>query len=308
MFDETPSSTKSQASNTCQSCELLALLAGNLNLQLTIQSHKTSRFCSPQKIFPPRQLDARRSWLVPLALGQVPLLTETGERLLPRHVIRRRSWLIVPLLTEGIGVLPRHAIRRRSWLIVPLLTEGTGVLPRHVIRRRQWLIVPLLTEGTGDAARRQSWLVPLTLGQVPLLTEGTGVIPWQANCAVLKFGAVLKFVFAALDLNHCNKTLTFGCLQPRSSVEVPLYTVSGSTQQLLARLGATPPTHSAACIYIYTCAHMCIHMHTYALARARAHAHTCARAQPHTLHCARVSRSKGGCKRASGCISRVTRE
>jgi len=39
-------------SNTCQSCELLALLAGNLNLQLTIQSHKTSRFCSPQKKFP----------------------------------------------------------------------------------------------------------------------------------------------------------------------------------------------------------------------------------------------------------------
>jgi len=223
MFDETPPSTKSQASNTCQSCELLALLAGNLNLQLTIQSHKTSRFCSPQKIFPPRQLDARRSWLVPLALGQVPLPTETGERLLPRHVIRRRSWLIVPLLTEGTGVLPRHAIRRRSWLIEPLLTEGAG-----------------------DAARRQSWLVPLTLGQVPLLTEGTGVIPRQANCAVLKFGAVSKFVFAALDLNHCSKTLTFVCLQPRSSVEVPLYTVSGSTQQLLARLGATPPTHPAA--------------------------------------------------------------
>ena len=155
----------------------------------------------------------------------MPLPTETGERLLPRHVIRRRSWLIVPLLTEGTGVLPRHAIRRRSWLIVPLLTEGIGVLPRHAIRRRSWLIVPLLTEGTGvlprHAARRQSWLVPLTLGQVPLLTEGTGVIPRQANCTVLKFGAVLKFVFAALDLNHSNKTLTFGCLQPRSSVEVP---------------------------------------------------------------------------------------
>ena len=144
------------------------------------------------------------------------------------------------------GEQHRHVIRRRSWLIVPLLTEGTGVLPRHAIRRRSWLIVPLLTEGTGDAARRQSWLVPLTLGQVPLLTEGTGVIPRQANCTVLKFGAVLKFVFAALDLNHCNKTLTFVCLLPRSSVEFPLYTVSGSTQQLLARLGATPPTHSAA--------------------------------------------------------------
>jgi hypothetical protein len=161
--DETPPSTKSRASNTCQSCELLALLAGNLKLKLTIQSYKTSRFC-----------------------------------LLPRHVIRRLSWIIFPLLTEGIVVLPRHAIRRRSWHIVPLLTEGTGVLPRH-------------------AARRQSWLVPLTLGQVPLLTEGTGVMPRQANCAVLQFGAV----FAALDLNHSNKTLTFGCLQPRSSVEVP---------------------------------------------------------------------------------------